>query len=86
MAQRRPLRDFLEIRTAAPANFSPDGSKILIQSNLSGTAQLYVATSAGGELRQVTDFDEPVGGAYLPTTDEIVLAWTPAATNARSCS
>ena len=74
MAERRPLRDYLEIRTAAPANFSPDGSKVLVQSNLTGTAQLYVAPSEGGELRQVTDFEEPVGGAYLPTSDELVLA------------
>src|SRR5205085_5758366 len=28
----------------------------------------------GGDLHPVTDFDEPVGGAYLPTTDEIVMS------------
>src|SRR2546423_1222960 len=63
--EHRPLRDYLEIRTAAPANFSADGSKVLVQTNLPGTAQLYVLPSSGGELRQITDFDEPVGGAYL---------------------
>ncbi|MBV8560821.1 MAG: PD40 domain-containing protein, partial [Acidimicrobiia bacterium] len=74
MSSHRPLRDYLEIRSAAPANFSPDGTKLLVQSNLPGTAQLYVVPTAGGELRRVTDFDEPVGGAYLPTTNELVLA------------
>src|SRR5436190_20601049 len=73
MRAQRPLADYLEIRIAAPANFSPDGSKVLVQSNLTGTAQLYVVPAAGGELRRLTDFDEPVGGAYLPTTDELVV-------------
>src|SRR5438067_3339135 len=73
MGARRPLSDYLEIRTAAPSNFAPDGSKVLVQSNLPGAAQLYVVPSSGGELRQVTDFDEPVGGAYLPTHDELVI-------------
>ena len=31
------IRDYLEIRTAAPANFSPDGRKLLISSDLPGT-------------------------------------------------
>src|SRR5947209_19706080 len=74
MPEHRPLRDYLEIRTAAPANFSPDGSKLLVQSNLTGTAQLYVTPAGGGELAQITNFDEPVGGAYLPTKDELVLS------------
>ncbi|MBV8386450.1 MAG: S9 family peptidase [Acidimicrobiia bacterium] len=74
MPKYRPLRDYLEIRTAAPANFSRDGSKVLVQSNLSGTAQLYVIASSGGDLHQITEFDEPVGGAYLPTRDEVVLS------------
>src|SRR5437588_8386414 len=73
MGERRPLSDYLEIRTAAPSNFSPDGSKVLVQSNLPGTAQLYVMRSPGEGLRQVTDFDEPVAGAYLPTVDELVI-------------
>jgi dipeptidyl aminopeptidase/acylaminoacyl peptidase len=74
MPEHRPLREYLEIRTAAPANFSSDGSKVLVQSNLTGTAQLYVTGAGGGDLRQITDFDEPVGGAYLPTRDELVLS------------
>lgn len=32
------LRTYLEISTAVPANFSPDGSKVLVQSNASGIA------------------------------------------------
>ena len=68
------LRDYLEIRTALPANFSPDGSKVLVLSNLPGTFQLYRVARGGGRLEQVRHFDEPVSGAYLPTTDEIVVS------------
>lgn len=35
------LRNYLEIRLAAPVNFSPDGSQVLIALNLTGTLQLY---------------------------------------------
>jgi dipeptidyl aminopeptidase/acylaminoacyl peptidase len=46
---------------------------MLISSNLGGTAQLYRIARGGGELVQLTSFDEPVGGAYLPTTDELLV-------------
>lgn len=68
------IRDFIEIRTAAPSGFSPDGSKMLIASNLPGTVQLYrVARGGGGPLQQITDFEEPVSGAYLPASDRVLL-------------
>jgi dipeptidyl aminopeptidase/acylaminoacyl peptidase len=68
------IQDFLEIKTAAPAGFSPDGSKVLISSNLSGTPQLYRLPREGGELEAVTSFDEPVAGSYLPDADDVVFA------------
>src|SRR2546423_2538183 len=72
---RKPrFEDYLEVRSATPSNFSPDGTKVLVQSNLSGTLQLYVAAVTGGELRAVTNFDEPVAGAYLPTSNDIVVS------------
>jgi dipeptidyl aminopeptidase/acylaminoacyl peptidase len=68
------LRNYLEMRAAAPANFSPDGSSVLVQSNLTGTMQLYRVPTGGGDLVPLTDFDEPVGGAYLPTGSDIVVS------------
>lgn len=68
------IEDFLNIRTAWASNFSPDGSKVCVLSNLSGTMQLYTAPSKGGDLRQITDFGEPVTGSYLPTTNEILMS------------
>lgn len=67
------LRAYLEIRTAAPANFSPDGDALLVASNLSGTQQLYRVPRDGGGPEPVTDFAEPVGGAYLPTGRRILV-------------
>lgn len=74
MAHSDPdVRAYLEIRTAAPASVSPDSATLLVASDLSGTAQLYRMPAGGGPLEQVTDDDEPVGGGYLPTSDELLL-------------
>ena len=57
------LRDLLEMRTAAPADLSADGSVALVASDLGGTAQLYLQPLAGGGLVQLTDLPEPVSGS-----------------------
>lgn len=67
------IRDYLEIRTAAPSGWSPDGSKLLISSNLTGTAQVHRLDGADGAadvpaeaLVRLTDLAEPIGAGYLP--------------------
>jgi dipeptidyl aminopeptidase/acylaminoacyl peptidase len=67
------LRDLLEMRTAAPASFSDDGSVLLVSSDLGGTAQLYLQPVGGGELRQLTDEPEPVAGFFLPGSGRVLL-------------
>lgn len=59
------LQDFLEIRIATPCSFAPDGAHVLVNSNLTGTQQLYRVPVSGGPLEQLTDFAEPVTGWYL---------------------
>ena len=54
------------MRQALPLSFSADGSALLVASNVPGTQQLYVVSSRGGELRQLTDFADPVSGRFLP--------------------
>jgi dipeptidyl aminopeptidase/acylaminoacyl peptidase len=56
------LRALLEMRQAVPLSWSPDGSTLLVASNLPGTHQLY--TWPG--MTQLTSFDEPVTGQFLP--------------------
>lgn len=54
------------MRQALPLSFSTDGSALLVGSNVPGTQQLHLVPSRGGELRQLTDFAEPVSGQFLP--------------------
>jgi Prolyl oligopeptidase, N-terminal beta-propeller domain len=69
------LRRLLELPVAVPTDFSDDGETVLLLSNRPGTMQLHRAPCLGGELEQVTDFDEPVGGRYVPGTGgRIVLS------------
>jgi dipeptidyl aminopeptidase/acylaminoacyl peptidase len=60
------LRELLELRVALPAGFSDDGESLLLLSNRTGTMQLHRVPRSGGELVQLTDFDEPVAGQYVP--------------------
>jgi dipeptidyl aminopeptidase/acylaminoacyl peptidase len=50
------------MRQALPLSFSPDGSELLIASDVPGTKQLYVLPG----MRRVTDYEEPVTGQFLP--------------------
>ena len=67
-----PIEDFLNVRSAMAAGFSPDGSNVLVAANLSGTMQLYSVACGGGDPTPITDFAEPVSGRYLPS-GEILL-------------
>jgi len=60
------LRALLEMRQALPLSFSDDGGRLLVGSNVPGTQQLYELPVRGGELRQLTDFADPVSGQLLP--------------------
>jgi dipeptidyl aminopeptidase/acylaminoacyl peptidase len=60
------LRSLLEMRQAVPLSFSPDGTRLLVASNIPGTHQLYELPARGGKLERLTDSDEPVSGAFLP--------------------
>jgi dipeptidyl aminopeptidase/acylaminoacyl peptidase len=67
------LRELLELRVAFPAGFSDDGQSVLLLSNRAGTMQLYRVARAGGELVQLTNFDEPVAGQYVPDAGGRIL-------------
>jgi dipeptidyl aminopeptidase/acylaminoacyl peptidase len=59
------LRALLEMRQASPLSFSSDGSRLLVGSDVPGTNQLHVVSARGGELEQLTSFDDPVTGQLL---------------------
>jgi dipeptidyl aminopeptidase/acylaminoacyl peptidase len=65
------IRPYLEIRTAGPGSFAPDGSSWLVSTNLTDTSQTYRQDTPGGPLIQLTAFPEPVGATHLPVeTDD----------------
>ena len=65
------VRDHIEARVALPLSWGEDGERLLVQSNLSGTMQLF--EWRGGTLSPLTDEKEPVTGRYLPVTDRILV-------------
>ena len=77
------LRELLELRVALPVGFSDDGGSVLLLSNRAGTMQLYRTPRDGGELEQLTGFDEPVGGQYVPGTGGRILLSTDKGGNER---
>lgn len=69
------ISDFLEVKSAFGSRFNPDGSKIAYLSNLTGTAQIYIMPTSGGDSIQLTDFPDAVSGLiFSPTEDKIVFS------------
>src|SRR6202035_5524502 len=66
------LRTLLELRQAYPLSWSRDGSWLLVAPALSGTRQLSRLRLDGGQLEQLTSYDEPVEGQLLPD-DRLLL-------------
>jgi acetyl esterase/lipase len=62
-------RQLLESRSARALDEDESG-RVLVASDLTGTFQLY---ELDGELRQLTDFAEPVSGRYLPGRRQAVV-------------
>jgi dipeptidyl aminopeptidase/acylaminoacyl peptidase len=65
------LIELLRSRCARALDEDAEGN-LLVASNLTGTFQLYEL--AGGALRRLTDFEEPVSGRYLPGRRQGVLS------------
>jgi hypothetical protein len=75
------IRPYLQIRTTTPAGFNRAGDRLLVSSNLTGTAQVHrldvgsahTLPVQAADLRQITGCSEPVGGGYLPDADRLLL-------------
>ena len=74
MNTKYTIQDFLEIKFAVGGSFSPEGDKIAYRSNLTGTFQLYLTSSTGGDIEQLTSYEEPLSFAtFSPIKDEIIF-------------
>lgn len=69
------ITDFLEVKSSFGSRFSPDGSRIAYLSNLTGTAQIYVMPTTGGDSIQLTNFPDAISGLiFSPIEEKIVFS------------
>lgn len=64
------LRQYQSMRSAAFAGFAPDGEGVLIQTRFSNSIQLHRVYQPGGRREQVTFFDEPAAGRFIPKDED----------------
>jgi len=68
------LAQYQNTRAADFAGWSPDGKGILMRTRFGNSIQLHRVYEPGGRREQITFFDEPVGGRFLPeATDGAIL-------------
>jgi dipeptidyl aminopeptidase/acylaminoacyl peptidase len=60
------LQQYQNVRSAGFEGWSPDGKGILIQTRFANTAQLHRVLTPLGYRQQVTYYDEPAGGRFIP--------------------
>ncbi len=66
-ALRERMNQYLNVRAASFADFSDDGTQILISTRFGNTDQLHLVSSPMGARKQLTFANEPIrGGAFLP--------------------
>ncbi|HTI52524.1 MAG TPA: prolyl oligopeptidase family serine peptidase [Planctomycetaceae bacterium] len=70
------LRQYQNTRSAAFRGWSPDGKGILIATRFADTAQLHRVYEPGGRREQVTFFNEPVDGGFIPQAKDGALLVT----------
>jgi Tol biopolymer transport system component len=69
------IEQFMDTKNIFGSSFSPDESKILISSNVSGVFNAYEINIASGEMTQVTNSDEDAVFAqgYFPNDERILF-------------
>lgn len=68
------LAPYLEVRSTAFLDWSPDGSKILAARRFGSITQLCLVDGPGAPPRQITFFDEPVTSGFFLRDGSIVFA------------
>src|SRR4051812_29733713 len=60
------LQQYQSVRGASFAGWSPDGRGMLIRTRFGNSSQLHRVYNPGGRREQITFFEEPVGGRFIP--------------------
>lgn len=73
-ATKYTIKDFLEVKSSGSPSLNFDGTKVSFLSNVTGTHQLYLISSRGGEPEQITSYDDPISFAvFSPVKNEILF-------------
>ena len=64
------LNQYSNIRGADLQGWSPDGNGILISTRFANASQLHRVYTPGGRREQVTFFEEPVSGGFIPQAED----------------
>jgi hypothetical protein len=68
------LAQYQSVRGAAFRGWAPDGTGVLISTRFGNSSQLHRVYEPGGRREQITFFDEPVSGTFIPKgTDGAIL-------------
>jgi len=60
------LNQYQNVRTATFSGWAPDGTGMLIETRFGNTNQLHRVYEPGGRREQITFFDEPTSGRFIP--------------------
>ena len=65
---------YTEFKPTSAVQWHPKRHELIVARRATNTVQLYLATTPGGALKQLTDYQEPVRyGAYLPKEPDTLL-------------
>lgn len=67
------LSQYQNTRTAAFRGWAPIGNGMLVSTRFGNSAQLHLVTQPGGRREQLTFFDEPVLGRFIPQVSDGAL-------------
>lgn len=67
------IKDFLEVKSAGGASFSPDGTRVAYLSNITGMSQVFLVPAEGGEPEQLTDFQDPISFVRFSPTEDVLI-------------
>jgi dipeptidyl aminopeptidase/acylaminoacyl peptidase len=70
------LQQYQSVRGASFAGWSPDGRGMLIRTRFGNAAQLHRVYGPGGRREQITFFEEPVSGRFLPAARDGAILYS----------
>ena len=68
------IEQYLNIRSASAPTFSPTGDRVAYLTNVTGTNQVWIVPTSGGEPKQLTNYEDNIGFVeFSPADDSMVF-------------